>query len=981
MPDSNESPRRKRRGEKRDSTRRRLFFQRLDERRVLAAITGTVFEDVDFSYRQESSEPSLGGRLVYIDTNLSGGLETGEPFSVVSEDGSFQFDNVADGEYAIRLYDGSTTQQQLFPFAASSNDKTILVESGRDILRSGDSTFTLTDDSVVVGNLSTGDTHTGGLGIPLTQMELLPDGSVMAISDADVSGTSVTSTAFLIDGSGNVTNLPSLTAWSQVAIGQDGTGVILRSADSGTVEIQAIDIEEEEFIDSIESTLIEVPFDAQAIASPSGNRSVLAWAGPDGLEFSLWSNSTATWISDFATEIPGTTQLLAYDDASGLLAVRLQSGGVSVQDVDNQFATIATLDDVTGAVALDGARDLLMTMAKDSAVLELYDLRDGNPLAEVKVDLTTTGPITALALTPNNTPGRPDLLTVLGTLGNTQVSLTDPAAHTVTVENDVDPSPVHFGVQLTGENTPAPEPTPSPFYDIDEDESISDVAPGLLRGVTDAEVDNLVALPVTPPANGRAFLEVNGGFHYSPNENFFGRDQIAYLIHDGRTATGPIFVPINIAAQPDTPTDLEPDLVPVPEDALSPFDLGEIIVIDPDLELNYLPSVSDDNFEFQNGHLIFVGDDGYLDFETQEVLELTVAVYDNETGGDYEETILVYVSDVNEPITAILPDQADVAEHQKGEFVARLEAEDEDIQDHTYTVDDDRFEVIVSELWLKPDVELDYEAEPEIIVNITATEVGTGGTLTEPLIIKVLDTPEPVESISLSGLTVVEFEHGAVVGEVSINGVPFPNNYTATVDDARFEIDGTTLKLLDDQYVQRSNVDEIQLTITAQDSAGTFNAVSEIFIIEVVENPSPFHNDENPFDVDGNGIISAYDALLIINYLNTYGPGPVGHGDPGYGYDVNNDSMVTALDALIVINELNRHSNNGGSTVGGEEPEGEQIGDEPESNSQSPADRSRSAHWDSAIVASTQAGTLADDNDDEDDDDTLDLISESHSQF
>ena len=86
-------------------------------------------------------------------------------------------------------------------------------------------------------------------------------------------------------------------------------------------------------------------------------------------------------------------------------------------------------------------------------------------------------------------------------------------------------------------------------------------------------------------------------------------------------------------------------------------------------------------------------------------------------------------------------------------------------------------------------------------------------------------------------------------------------------------------------------------------------------MIEVLENETPFHNDDNPYDVDGNGTVTPLDALAIINYLNIYGPGPVGPGDPGYGYDVNGDGQVTALDALLVINILNTIQN--GGTVGG----------------------------------------------------------------
>ena len=93
----------------------------------------------------------------------------------------------------------------------------------------------------------------------------------------------------------------------------------------------------------------------------------------------------------------------------------------------------------------------------------------------------------------------------------------------------------------------------------------------------------------------------------------------------------------------------------------------------------------------------------------------------------------------------------------------------------------------------------------------------------------------------------------------------------------------------------------------------------------MLENPTPFHNHDDPYDVDHGGDVSALDALAIINYLNSFGPGPVGQGSSGLCYDVNADGFVTALDALLVLNEMNRRENR--DSVDEEEAggEGEQI--------------------------------------------------------
>jgi hypothetical protein len=81
--------------------------------------------------------------------------------------------------------------------------------------------------------------------------------------------------------------------------------------------------------------------------------------------------------------------------------------------------------------------------------------------------------------------------------------------------------------------------------------------------------------------------------------------------------------------------------------------------------------------------------------------------------------------------------------------------------------------------------------------------------------------------------------------------------------------------------------------------------------------PSAWHNYANPCDVDGDGVVTSLDVLLIITHINAH-PGsaapPGSPSSPPRYYDVtagpsgDGDGLVTALDALIVINFLNRTS-------------------------------------------------------------------------
>jgi subtilisin family serine protease/subtilisin-like proprotein convertase family protein len=71
------------------------------------------------------------------------------------------------------------------------------------------------------------------------------------------------------------------------------------------------------------------------------------------------------------------------------------------------------------------------------------------------------------------------------------------------------------------------------------------------------------------------------------------------------------------------------------------------------------------------------------------------------------------------------------------------------------------------------------------------------------------------------------------------------------------------------------------------------------------------HNVRNGMDVNNDGQVTPFDALLIINYLNTpHDPGPdsgVSSDVSGAGefYDVVADNFISPIDALTVINYLN----------------------------------------------------------------------------
>ena len=92
--------------------------------------------------------------------------------------------------------------------------------------------------------------------------------------------------------------------------------------------------------------------------------------------------------------------------------------------------------------------------------------------------------------------------------------------------------------------------------------------------------------------------------------------------------------------------------------------------------------------------------------------------------------------------------------------------------------------------------------------------------------------------------------------------------------------------------------------------------------VDVIDNPFPWQNPENRYDVNGDGFITPTDVLVVINGINQLGPQRLPDPTPEFGpppfYDVNGDGFLSPADAGAIVNFLN-----GGG--GGEVGEGELV--------------------------------------------------------
>jgi subtilisin-like proprotein convertase family protein len=80
---------------------RRLRLEPLERRELLAAIQGTVFEDIDWNGIREEGESGIVGATVYLDTNRDGLCDAGETAAVTDENGAYTIDGLDAGSYTV----------------------------------------------------------------------------------------------------------------------------------------------------------------------------------------------------------------------------------------------------------------------------------------------------------------------------------------------------------------------------------------------------------------------------------------------------------------------------------------------------------------------------------------------------------------------------------------------------------------------------------------------------------------------------------------------------------------------------------------------------------------------------------------------------------------------------------------------------------------------------------------------------------------
>lgn len=760
-----------------NSRRRWLKFEWLDERRVLASIAGQVFLDSDQSLRKNDNEPGLEHRVVYVDLNLDSMVTAGEPLAQTDAEGRFEFNDLALGDYTVRMFNGTTLQQQITPFRGERVDGVIPVSdpfaNGSGLLTGMQGDIGLISYNAsgrILTQINLESKTTKSLELPgvITEFQSLGIDSVLVtLSGSSLDPQNTPPQGVIVSFANDQITPIELDANSQdlffgtFAVGKDNAGLLVPQGNPGTsVPLHTLAFDSNTSAWTTNTLSLNVDSHAQVFSTPNSPVLLVSQPAGNNLQLALWSSVTESVIVDSETIVPGITEILAFDADANMAVARTTSGGVRVLDAANGFSTLHVLADWDGPIALDGFRELLFGVLDDSA-LAVFDLKEGKPLVYLSLQ-SNLGAVAGIALADGG-----NRLALRTASGISQVRIDRPDAHRVSLRADATSKDILFGMIVEGTND-APVFGNSPELSILEDHVLNLVKPGLASSVTDAQDDEFITLQLSQASHGVALVRPDGSLSYRPNQDFFGTDSFQILVTDGRDPSEVVTVVIHVMPVNDPASGIQVIIPEFPENIHGPERIGNIRVDDVDGD-DFIIWISDERFEVR-GDEIWVVDGVTFDYEQEPSISLTITATNSEDETDsiaYATQILV--EDADDAPTDILPHSAEVTEGISGALVAELSLVDQDsTEDYTFVVTDERFVIEGSTLRLAPNSALDFEQTPSLEVQVAVRDANNVTLFARPILISVTNANDAITDILLSGTTLPEMASGYRVGAVTV---------------------------------------------------------------------------------------------------------------------------------------------------------------------------------------------------------------------
>jgi len=878
------------------ATRRglRLVLEPLECRRLLAGVNVSVFMD--------SGETPAAGRIVYIDQNFNGQLDNDEQIRITNESGEAIFEGLEAGDYTLSLLTDAQFQKQTSPsrIAAVANEVSssaaefVLANSAGTLVWSLDSTGKMR--SLRGGEPSQepdlGTEPAQVLSMGETALILSDDGG--SIQQFDLESGAVTPVT--IRGLGGQSRLERIERSGDgfLLLARSTTGGDLQLA-SGQLTAGALDVTLQPGKSA--DLLAAVPDAGYITASSAGDGTAVVWHRPSDTSQVEQHYLSAQSVEAIDVSSDGKIAVLTIQ-GGGAEVLRLTGAGLVLEALLAEAAQPVDASAESGRI-VTGSNDV-------PGELIVWDVGSWQPAGRSQVGVTGQAPRLSSLLRLG-----PDQVWVSSSAGVHSAELG--VADSIVVSVGSEPTEVRFGVEIVGENQP-PQAIDLDSRIFDED-SLDEWTLSASDQIVDPEEDSLWYSLSQQPEHGVLALTPRGQWTYQPDENYSGPDAASIWVHDGLNSTE-VLVQLDVQPVNDLPQRLFFDIPAIAENTDVGSLVGYISIVDVDKDAEYHVTTSDSRFVVDNGRIFlrgpvnFEGSNGFdVEFLATDVSDPRIKI-----GSAHSVEVL----DANDAPTQLTVENLQVDEASKGATVGAVSVEDEDVDsDYAFAVSDDRFIVEGGVLRLAPGQELDREQEPTVALEITATDASEPNhTISTEVIVNVADRNDPPVDIVLSRSEVEASMPGAVVGTLSV--VDQDNDaYSFSVSDSRFEISGNVLQLRYDAALDLRTTSAVSLEVTARAVNG--DQRSREFTIDVIEF-SPFQNPRIHNDVNGDGVVSPLDILLLINLLNREGyqlgsPPGVGGGsgepDGAIYPDVNGDNRLSPLDVLLIINHLNADRGDG----------------------------------------------------------------------
>ncbi|HUP81556.1 MAG TPA: dockerin type I domain-containing protein [Pirellula sp.] len=876
----------------------------------MAGIEVFVFDDLDGSRSFDAiKDNSLSDRAVYVDLNNDGKLGSSEPWSVSDSKGAARFPNLERGEYTVRLLGNNRSVVQTLPTLPADQGTWVDGLNVKKVLRveSSGLVWGVSENSLALLNSSTGQPIKS---IDFGSANIIDTALQSSLNEGDVSGYVLSRNADNSQVLWKVSTAGSGTKKS-IAIDVSDAKQLVTVGDRVLVlasgNLQEISIGANQQVSLKKIGVGELPSNAVVKATDSNGFAVFEDGATtnrlslyqlrDGMGQLVGKRSFPSKV--IAWEVSGDGGNIAVETADDFMILKPESG----------LPTKAILKDARSPIAFDSTRKLLITGTTSNPRLTGWDTFDwtanlsvlvsnGRPIAGATSSLNLDATGTRLVGTQNGALYQHNIAVATGALvhvvGNGTMRL-------------------EIGVKNNGVNRKPDLKAYNPIY-VGEDGQLSLDRSTIQSNASDSDGDSLVYLIRTNPSQGLINWNQDASGIYTPAANANGQDFVTIQAYDGLDWSQPQILPIVINPVNDFPTGIGISVDSVSENPAIGEALATLQALDPDEDSDYEYRVNDSRFSVDGGVLRLVR--GSINYEREPQIVLAITAIDRHNPKDsISQAITVNVRDINEPPTGIsTPLNLIAPELTEGVVFGKISAIDPDSNEvYSWSVSDDRFEVVKGTLQLAVGRMLDFEAGSSVALILRGQDNLGLFEIENTLTITVTDQDdEPSRLLLTESATIRENQTGQrTIGSVSVLDPDVGEVYTFRVSDSRFEVVRGTIQLKSGESVSYVEPGFIDLTVTAT-SQRSGTQLSGNLRLNIEKDMTPYHNDEDPSDVDGDGFLTPLDPLIIINYINKHGIGPIEQTGEGEGtlldLDVDCDGEVTPIDILILINKLNQQN-------------------------------------------------------------------------